>query len=81
MNESKGGALDALIRDRGYTPYSLSRKSGVAERTIRKLCKLTGDEAPIRMNTVRKLAEALGMEHSEVVSILQGDGLVVGSQA
>jgi DNA-binding Xre family transcriptional regulator len=76
--KERSGALDAMLRERGWSIYSLSRKSGVSEATIRKLCNGDG---PCRMNTVRKLCAALDMEASELSAILQGDGIVVGAQA
>jgi transcriptional regulator with XRE-family HTH domain len=78
MSKERKGTLDALLRDRGLTIYALCKKSGIARQTVTKLCNGAGN---VHMGTVRKVAEALGMEPSELVAILQGDGIVVGSPA
>ena len=75
--KERKGALDGMLRERGWTVYSLSKKSNVSEAVIRKLCN---GEGPVQMNTVRKLCVTLEMEPSELSAILQGDGIVVGSQ-
>lgn len=73
--KERSGTFDALLRDRGLTVYSLAKLSGVAERTIRKICNAKG---PIRIGTVRRIAQHVGMEPGEIISILQGDGILVG---
>lgn len=77
MKERKG-SLDVLLRDRGLSVYALWRQSGVHRDTITKLCMGEGN---VRVETVRKIAEALKMEPSELTAILQGDGIVVGTHA
>lgn len=74
--KERNGTLDALLRDRGLTVYAVWKQSGIARQTLTKLCK--GGDVHVRMDTVRKLAEALKMEPAELTTILQGDGITVG---
>jgi transcriptional regulator with XRE-family HTH domain len=73
--KKRHGTIDELLRERGITMYALCKESGIARQTVRKLCDGNGSVYP---STVRKLAEALKMDFSELSAILQGDGIVVG---
>lgn len=77
MSNSRKGTLDALLRERGLTIYSVSKQTGIARQTLTKLCSGVGR---VHMSTARKVAEAIGIEPSELIAILQGDGMTVGSQ-
>lgn len=77
MSKERKGTLDALLRERGLTIYALCKKTGIARQTMTKLCSGAGH---VHMSTARKVAEAIGIEPSEFIAILQGDGIVVGSK-
>jgi len=78
MSKERKGTLDALLRERGFTIYALCKKTGMARQTLTKLCNGKGN---VHMSTARKVAEAIGIDPSELIAILQGDGITVGTPA
>jgi hypothetical protein len=62
------------LSQKGLSVYGLSRTSGVAEKTLRKM---TQGHGPVRLDSVRKLAVSMGLEVPAVVKMLELDGVVV----
>lgn len=71
--EAKKGVFEQLLHDRALTIFGLSRSSGVAERTLRRIVR----RQKVRGHVVRKLAAALGMETGDLLNILAQDGTEV----
>ena len=62
-----GAKLRRLRREQALTLVELGERSGVADGTI---SRLENEHRPARLSTVRKLAEALGVEPRE---LMKGD--------
>lgn len=63
MSESLGAELRRIREERGLTVEGLAEKSGVSATTLRAAER--GGREP-RLDTVAKLAEALGLTFAEV---------------
>jgi len=68
-----GGAFESFMEGRDLTFYSLSRKSGITENTLRRI----RNGLSVRKVTVRKLHRFFHVSRQVILDLLKRDGVAV----
>lgn len=68
--EKLGEYLDRLLRQKNLNPKELSRRSGLTDSYIGRVCK--GQSNNLTVNTIRKLATALDVNPHEIFAVAAG---------
>jgi DNA-binding Xre family transcriptional regulator len=71
--KTKRGAFEQFMKERGYSPYSLWRLTGVSQKTLLKI--LRGQTKKVKMDTIRRIADPLDITYADLIKLLEQDGI------